>query len=896
MARRWIGWAIGGVGVVALVGGAAVVVPRGIAAKLRAAAEAELTRRVDADVTFTDLTVDVWSAFPRVDAVITGLRVANRAPFDGTTLLAADALRVGVDLSSLLGGPVGVRAVAIRRPTFTWVTDAEGRSNLDIWKPTTTTADEAAAWSVDLDAVDVTDLHVEITDAAGLRLVLDDVDHHLTGRAASDRTTLATTTTAGAVTYGQLGVTWLRDAKLSLDADVDVVSATGALSLTKGKLAVNALTLTASGAVVPGPDGVRVDGAFETADTSFATLLSLVPGAYGPAFAGIDVSGTLGLSGKVAGVYASDGSSYPSFEAGLAVVGGSFRYPGLPVAVEGVQLAAEVTHPEGPIDGVVLNVPDARLTIDERTVVAGLRVAYPLSDPEIDARAQGTLDLARLGAAFPEGWGAAGLVAGKVSAGGRWSDFVGADVAAIEARGDLRAEGLEVAWASLAAPVVVEVVDLSLDDNAVELRRCAARTGPTDAAVTGRVDHLIPWLLGSAPLGGRLDVASDRIDLDHLWAATDAVAAGVATVPTDLSLTIGLRAGEVISSGISAKNVAGTVALADGVATFERLGLDTVGGRVVLSGTYAAPTAAGADLDVDVDARSLDVATAVTTFTSLSKVAPVLATATGRFDALARVRGALGPDGGLVLPALTSDGRVDSHGVVMRPEALGRVAKAVGDPSLDRVAVDGGRLRYRMAAGKLEVSPVAIALGATPAELSGLVDVPAEGLDLALGFSTGTKGLGDLAIGAVGDHTDVIVRLVGPWADPKVKVELPGVKDVVDAAKAEVRAALSDAVVQAAEEGERLIAAAERAHAKLVGSAEAEAKKLRAEAKKQGAKLEADATNPIAAAAAKEARKKLEQKADAAGKRLVGEADAVGKKGIDEARAKKAALVEAATK
>ena len=70
---------------------------------------------------------------------------------------------------------------------------------------------------------------------------------------------------------------------------------------------------------------------------------------------------------------------------------------------------------------------------------------------------------------------------------------------------------------------------------------------------------------------------------------------------------------------------------------------------------------------------------------------------------------------------------------------------------------------------------------------------------LALGFSAGTKGLGDLAIGAVGDHTDVVVRLVGPWDNPKVKVELPGLGDAVAAVKEQVADAVSDAVARADE-------------------------------------------------------------------------------------------------
>ena len=892
MKRRWV---VGGgfVVVVGLVGGAAWFGPRVLAGRLRPLIAAELERRVDADVRFASMTVDPWSAFPRVDAVLTDLHVVNRAPFAGTELLVAEEIRVGVDVLSLLGGPIGVRAVAVRAPRVVVTSDGEGHSNLDVWRADGAADAAGGAWAVDLDRVEVADLHLSLTDASGLRIVADDVDHHLAGQASSTGTRLSTTTTAGAVTYTQLGVDWLREARVVAVADVDVVGDT--VTLTKGELGVNALRLAGNGKATVGADGVDVDGQFAAADTAFATLLSLIPGGYGPAFAGLQASGSLSLTGTVAGRYLTDGSSYPGFDAKIGVVDGAFRYPGVPVGVDGVGLVVAVTHPQGPLDGVVLDVADARLAVDGRPVSGRLRVAHPLSDPELDAGAEGDLDLARLAAAFPDGTGAKGRVAGKVAVAGLWSDLVAGDVAAVRASGDVRATDLELAWSALAAPVVLEVLDASVSNNRADLRACVARTGPSDASITGQVDHPLAWVLGAGALGGRVDVVSRRVDLDHLW-ADDGAAAGVAVVPTDLELTIGIRADEVISSGIMAKNVVGTVHLADGIASFEGLSLDLVGGRVGLSGTYAAPTADGAALDVDVSATSLDVHESAAMFPFLAKVAPVLAAATGRFDAVARLRGKLGADGSLDLTSAASEGRIDSHGVAVKPASLTRVATAVGDPSLDGVTVDGGRLRFKMKAGKVSIDPTPLTLGRTPAALSGVIDVPASGLALALGFAASTRGLGDLAVGAVGERTNVVVRLVGPWDDPKVKVELPGLEDALAAAKDQVVAALSDEMAKADEAGDRLLAEAERTRDALVAAANAEAEKLRAAARREGAKLEAEANNPIAAAAAKAARKQLEATADAAAKKLVGEADAKGTAVIEAARQKKDALVRAAQK
>lgn len=95
-------------------------------------------------------------------------------------------------------------------------------------------------------------------------------------------------------------------------------------------LTLNDISLNFSGiAAMPGDD-IELDMVFSAPETSFKSLLSLVPAFYMKGYEDLIATGTVALDGMVKGIYSSADSTLPDVTLSLQVKDGVISYPALP--------------------------------------------------------------------------------------------------------------------------------------------------------------------------------------------------------------------------------------------------------------------------------------------------------------------------------------------------------------------------------------------------------------------------------------------------------------------------------------------------------------------------------------------------------------------------------------
>lgn len=870
--------------VVLLGGGVAflALVPTLFGGRLTGLLQDQLDASLNATVRFDPPTVSFLSTFPSVGVQVENVSVVGRDAFDGIELARVTKVDVALDLMSVVrGGAVEVEGVHLDDVDVHVVVDESGHANYDITKP-----DPGATTStyvVDLRDVTVNGLDLDYLDRGGhAHVVIEGLGNETTGRVTGDTLAFDTHTTMAALTVEQSGVALLHRVRVTADVDVATDQTTGVITLGENQVALNDLVLGFAGTVAPEGDDTLVDLSFHTADTSFKTLLSLLPTAYAGDMADVTAAGTLALAGTAKGRYAATGDHLPAFDVSLAVQDARFQYPGLPASVEGIGVDAVISHPEGEADLTAIDVSRFVFTSGGARADGRLKVAHPTTDPDVELGLKALVDLAELGRAVPmEGQSAVGVVDLDVALKGRMSAFEAQATDAIAANGRVAARGLT--WHTVDYPTVpflIDDLDIALSGAGAQIHALKVRFLRSDLAVTGSLDNLVPYALVGNPLRGRLDLVSNLLDTAPLEGEPEAAAAPsedvLVPVPTDLDLTVGLKLAKVFASGWEADDVRGSVRVKDGVLSFDDLSMGVLGGRAGITGDYAARSADGADLDVHLNLDGFDVARTAEGFSTLTRLVPFAKAASGRFDALMTWKTHLGRDGTPDLATLTSSGRVLSHGIRMTPASLGAIASALGGAGMDDVNVDGAEVLFDLLDGKMAVKPIALRLGNTPATLAGEVGVLERTLDLGL------------------DVAPAHVAITGSWDAPKIKVSAGGA--AVEAVKAEVAAVLDDLVAKAKIEGDKLVAEArEQADALRDGGKKAGAK-LRTEARRKGLDLVVNAKDPISKAAAKEAAEKLNTQADAKAKTLEREAASKATALEDAAQKKRDQLIAEAEK
>jgi hypothetical protein len=877
---------------------------------------ATLGEELDVKVNASGGTFSLLSDFPLASVTLTDLTVASAPPFEGEPLASIGALEVSVAPLALLSGRVDVRGLAVRDATFVAQVDETGAASWDGLGG----ADDAPAQAEDDDsamslsiqdivlervAVRYDDLeagtHVEVT-SIDLEGEVDDNASH--SQFAVDGALTGVTVEDG-------GVAWLSGATVGANGEVEVDAATGRIEMGENVVSLNDLKASISGTATPKGDDWDLALALGTEGMSFKSLLSVVPALYAKDFAGLSAEGQLSLSGTVNGVLPAEGEDLPAFDMKLGVKDGSFRYPDLPSDVSDVQVAAHLVHPGGDPDGIVVDVSRFHLVMAGAPVDGRIKVAHATTDPSLDMAVQGKLDLGTLAQVVPPdpGTSMTGTLDLDLLLKGQVSAFEAQDLDAIEAGGSIQLLNVVYKDEELPEDFRIERMTVGLSPRSFDMAELQVRFGDSDLHAKGRVDNAIAYALTDAPLVGVLNMDAHMLDLrpymagdEEDGAAADDGESSLVAVPDNLDLEINLKADKVLAYDYDLRNVSGQLRVADRTVQLDRVTADTLGGDVKLSGTYKAPTDQKADVDLDVAMRTMDLRQTFETVNTLARMAPVAKGASGRFSMNFQAQASLGPTLEPALPTLMSSGSVGTQSVTVVPAFLALVSSQLGGKALKALSLDDSLMGFSMKKGLMNLKKTPVRMGDVKGTIGGGVGVVDKTLDLRLGMKVPAKGLKSGALGDIGEavakngKVPVAVTVTGPWAKPKVRLDLGDLGDnVKDAVIDEVQGGVDKAVAAAAAAGDQLIAEAQKQADKLVAEAKKQAERLNTEANKQAKKLVKNAKgNPVKELAAKEGAKQIRKKAKKAGDKLVSEARKASKKVVAKAEDKKDELVSKA--
>ncbi len=299
------------------------------------------------------------------------------------------------------------------------------------------------------------------------------------------------------------GVTLLRGADASLEAEVEADLANGRYTLSHNTLRLNAIALTLDGWVdLADPDAVKTKLRAGCDRVRFKDVLSLVPAFYTRDFRGLTASGELSLAAWVAGELR--GQSLPAFEVSLEVADGMFRHDALPKAVTDIRMKARLAGPGGPLDGVTLDVPTFGFTLAGNTVAASLAVSHPVSDLRFDASVAGRMDLGAVREVYPldESIGLSGVVTADVTAAGRMSDIEKQRYEALKASGTLVVERMKLRTENLPDVEIRRIAATVTPLGRDTLGELSVGVGRSDLAANGQLSGYLGYLLRDAPLRG----------------------------------------------------------------------------------------------------------------------------------------------------------------------------------------------------------------------------------------------------------------------------------------------------------------------------------------------------------------------------------------------------------
>ena len=112
--------------------------------------------------------------------------------------------------------------------------------------------------------------------------------------------------------------------------------------LRENSVTINDLLLNFAGTVIMPDDDIETDLTFRSDETSFKSLISLIPALYMKDFQDLKAEGTFNLSGVAKGIYSSADSTMPDISLDLNVKDGLISYPALPEQIKRINLESSI--------------------------------------------------------------------------------------------------------------------------------------------------------------------------------------------------------------------------------------------------------------------------------------------------------------------------------------------------------------------------------------------------------------------------------------------------------------------------------------------------------------------------------------------------------------------------
>ena len=854
----------------------ALVVPLALKSKVGDIVKKEAGELLTAEVDFRSLDLSLLRHFPHASVELEGLTVVCAAPFEGDTLASVGRISVVVDLMSLFGDSgYEVTKLLVDKAHLQARKRADGSVNWDVMKPSDepaeekepAEADEPSAFRLRMRDVRLSEAVVRYEDdSTGMRAGVDPLDLRLSGDLSGERSDLDLRLEAHRLSYAAGGVALLRDADLTADVTLDADLKNKRFTFSDNRLSLNAIALSLDGWVALADDRTEMDVRVNSSKVEFRDVLSLVPAFYTRDFENLTASGQLTLDAWAKGVLAGD--RLPAFETTLAVRDGSFKYASLPKAVTGITIDARAANPGGTADATTVDVPTFALTMAGNALRGSFSAATPMSDLRFKAAAAGKVDLGAVKEVYPLGdsIALAGVVTADMQASGRMSDIERERYEAIAASGRLTVEGVTAALAGL-PEVKVRRAAMSVSPAALTLSELGVTVGRSDIEASGTLSNYIGYLLRDQTLRGRLDVRSSLLDLNELLgdaseasadtgaaaAPADTAAMRAVVVPQNLDLALGASLKKILFQKMVLDDFTGSLTVAKGTVSMNRLAMNAFGGRMSASGSYS--TAADAQRPALKLKAEIADASFSTTFDQLDvvrRMVPLFEKTGGDYsmslDLATRLTQTMDPD----YATLQADGAIRSKNIrVQNIAVFDQLAAALKNDALRRIEAKDVDIRFTIRDGRIATQPFDLSVGGISLNLSG-----STGLDQTIDY-TARVTLPEGSAGGI--LTAVDVGIGGSFSSPKITLDVKNaVKDAVSNAIGEkLGLSVGSSEGKSADE---IRADAKAKGDKLVEEARAQRDKLVGKASGKLARIAAQASgDALVSAAEKQAQKLMEQ-------------------------------------
>ncbi len=894
-------------------------------------AKTEINNSVNATVNFGEFDLSIFSSFPNLAFTINNLSVIGTDTFAGDTLVSINKMSLVVDLMSVMGNNIKVRAIELNQPIVHAIALKDGTANWDIVPEDTVSTVEnipedtsTSNFNLALKRLQISDATISYRDdELGITTVLKHMDLTLKGDMSLAKTTIEIVSAIKEAGFNYEGIDYLTKGNITMEAKIGADMDNWVYTFEDNKFTINELPFSFDGEIAMPTDDISIDLSFAIKDSPFKQLLSLIPALYMNDFKDLKASGTFSFDGKMKGIY--NDSLMPGYDINLGINNGSFQYPDLPKAVKNVAMDLNVKNVDSAdINKTVVNLKKLHLEMAGNPVDAKLISQNLLVDPYIDAFVKGKIDLGSIKDIMPlDSIDLNGLITANLNMKGNLSAIEEERYEDFQADGNFGIQNMIYKSADMPGTTINDML-LTFSPQFVTLNNLDAKVGKSDLHADGHIDNLLQYYFKDDTLTGNFSFKSNYFDVNE-WMSDDETTTATSTVtdsstsdeelsvvevPKNINFTLNSGIGKLHYDDLDLEDFIGVLIIRGGEIIMQQLSMKALEGSIAMNGKYSTKDMSKPSISYEMNLTNIDLPKTYQAFKTVQKLAPILEKSTGKISGKMILSSLLKQNMEPDLKTLNGFGNIQTKNLIIKGSKLfGMMDKFFNTNKFSEFKPKDTNLSIKIKDGNVSFDPFDFAVGNATAHTEGKQSVEGA-LDYKMNWSVPKAEFGS-QIGSVmdavssklksqginadiGENIDFNVLVGGTIKNADVKVVLGdqtgsvinAVKEQIkDKVNEEIDKAKQKAIEAAKAKAAQLLAEAQKQSDQVKKTAHQTAEKIRTEGRNAAAKIRSEAqkqaddlikqagNNPIKKKLAEESAKKIKAEAEKKAKQTENTAD-----------------------
>lgn len=852
--------------------------------KIKEAVISTANRSLNAELQMRDFGLNLFSNFPNATLSLKDVSISGIGKFSGDTLVKAKSANATINLMSLFGNNYDISKIELDNASVYAKLLADGTANWDIVKgESEKTETEASPFHLSLKKISINDCNVIYEDqASNMKVILQNWNGDLSGNFADSETTLQTQSTIDEVSFIMDRIPYLSKVKGKANATIKADLDKFEFSFIESEITLNEVKANIDGTfAMVGEDGMNFDLKLKAPDTQFKDILSIMPEMYTSDFSSIKTSGTASLQAYIKGLL--DEKNYPAFNFKMKVSDAMFQYPSLPKSVNNINVDILIDSKGGTsLDNTVIDLSKLSFNLGGNPFSASINVQTPISDPNIKARINGTIDLGMIKEVYPleKGTELNGKLTANLDLATKMSYIEKEQYNNVTASGSLVANNM-IYRSSDMQDVTISKAGLQFNPQYVELTSLDLLIGKNDISANGRLDNFMAYVLSDKMLKGKLNIKSNYLNVNDFMGdeassenKSDSIAVGTFIVPSNVDFILNANMNKVVYDKINITNLTGSIIVRNSTISMQDVSAKALGGSCKVNGAYStAESKTKPKVNFSLDLNNASFTETFKSVEAIQKFAPIFEKVSGNYSMNFKFNTSLGESIMQILGALTGEGVLKTDEVKIEGlDVLDKLSSSLKmkGTSLKSFSTRDLNIPFKIENGKIITKPFNVNIGNDgKLNLEGTT-----GLDESINYKgtvTLPKSIAQSYVNNVG------ITISGTFTNPKIGIDTKSLFS--SAANAASSQLLGGSIDEKKEEVNQKLSEEKIKQAqKIRNEAKAASDKLISESQIQSQKLVDEAKNPLAKIAAQKAADKIVSEAKKQGQRLIDEAEVQAKK------------------